>query len=534
LKRHNNNDVDRNPSVFFTYLSRELAKRRKQTLLISSGLAVAIALVMVVAGMASGIRSAQSEALSGLYGIGTDITVTKAETFIPGQFGGQRFAFGANGGTTSGKTQTFNRSRLEVQRGSATLTAAEVAKVNATSGVSAAVATLKLNDTTFNGTLPTFSQNSAPGSTTGNAGGFGGGMAGGATSGGFSGGADGRGGSSFNISSFSVEGISAGTTKVGPMAGTKLTSGRYLSTSDASASVAVVDANYAKTNSLKVGSVVSMSTRDFRVVGIVESTSSAATTPSNVYIPITVAQEISGNSGAYTTVYVKAENSSLISGLKTSLSAALPKATVSTESDLASNVSGSLSTAANMVDQMGGWLAAFVLLAAFATSILFTTSGVNRRTREFGTLKAIGWRSRRIVGQVMGESLVTGLIGGVFGLVLGGGIIAAINAYGPTVSASVSRAGLFGGQGGPFGGGMAGGFGGSSTTGTGSGFGGGFRRMFGQQAQNTMNLALHANIELWMILAAIGFALIGGLLAGAFGGLRAAKLSPADALRSIA
>jgi len=32
--------------------------------------------------------------------------------------------------------------------------------------------------------------------------------------------------------------------------------------------------------------------------------------------------------------------------------------------------------------------------------------------REFGTLKAFGWRSSRIAGQVMAESAVTGIIGG--------------------------------------------------------------------------------------------------------------------------
>ena len=47
--------------------------------------------------------------------------------------------------------------------------------------------------------------------------------------------------------------------------------------------------------------------------------------------------------------------------------------------------------------------------------ILFTISGVSRRTREFGTLKAIGWSNGRIVRQVAGESLVNGLIGGVIG-----------------------------------------------------------------------------------------------------------------------
>src|SRR5258708_22099576 len=62
------------------------------------------------------------------------------------------------------------------------------------------------------------------------------------------------------------------------------------------------------------------------------------------------------------------------------------------------------------------WLAIAVLIAAFAMASLLTMAAVSRRVREFGTLKALGWRSRRIVGQVMGETLVIGVVGGAAGI----------------------------------------------------------------------------------------------------------------------
>jgi ABC-type antimicrobial peptide transport system permease subunit len=40
-------------------------------------------------------------------------------------------------------------------------------------------------------------------------------------------------------------------------------------------------------------------------------------------------------------------------------------------------------------------------------------------------------------------------------------------------------------------------------------------------------------VSLTLILGAIGLALLGGLVAGAAGGLRAARLRPADAIRHI-
>ena len=86
----------------------------------------------------------------------------------------------------------------------------------------------------------------------------------------------------------------------------------------------------------------------------------------------------------------------------------MPKATVTTASSLASEVTGSLTSAASLANTLGQWLAIAVLAAAFALAVLLTMSAVARRVREFGTLKALGWRSKRVVGQVMGEALTIG------------------------------------------------------------------------------------------------------------------------------
>ncbi len=86
------------------------------------------------------------------------------------------------------------------------------------------------------------------------------------------------------------------------------------------------------------------------------------------------------------------------------------------ENSLASEVTGSLSSAASLANSLGKWLAIAVLIAAFLLASLLTMSAVSRRIREFGTLKALGWKSRRIVGQVMGESIAIGIVGGVVGV----------------------------------------------------------------------------------------------------------------------
>lgn len=252
---------------------------------------------------------------------------------------------------------------------------------------------------------------------------------------------------------------------------------------------------------------------------------------SNTYIPLDTAQALADLDGKVTSIYVSAESSSAVSTIKSALQAKLTSATVSTEADLASSVSGSLSTASSLVSNLGKWLSIVVLAAAFLIAILFTISGVTRRTREFGTLKAIGWSNGRITRQVAGESLVQGLIGGVLGAAAGLIGILVVNVISPTISASASST-TGGGAGG--GGGMPGGAAtaaaGSGTTGgaPAGGFGG------GASTASTTDVVLHAPVTVEIILLAIGLAILGGLIAGALGGWRASRLRPAEALRSVA
>jgi putative ABC transport system permease protein len=159
------------------------------------------------------------------------------------------------------------------------------------------------------------------------------------------------------------------------------------------------------------------------------------------------------------------------------------------------------------------------LIAAFLIASLLTLSSVTKRTRELGTLKAIGWPQRKVVRQVTGESLAQGALGGIIGGLMGIGAAAVINAVGITLDASVAAARTGGGPGffGPGGGGPPG--------------GGGFGQ--GAVQSGTSTVSLQAPVDLGLIVLAIGLALLGGLIAGSVGGLRAARLRPADALRHI-
>ncbi|MEG8035762.1 FtsX-like permease family protein [Sphingomonas sp. LR61] len=518
--------------MFLTYLRRELTNRKKQTVIIAIGMALAIALVVIVSSIAGGVKAAQSSVLQSVYGVGTDITVTKTTTPSASGSGRPSFDFGSQSGDdsdSSGSTD-LSQSRLAVARGTSTLSAANLTTVTGTDGVKAATGVLTLENSTFSGQVQQSTDGSSTGTSSSDSSSTDSSTQQGPPSG-DSGQGGGFGGGSFNVDSFTVTGIPVSGDAVGPLTSTELTKGRTFTAKDAGKDVVVLDASYAKSESKAVGDTVDIGGTDFEVIGIVTSTGSSSTTGSNTYIPLDTAQALADLDGKVTSIYVSAESSSDVSEIKTALQQKLTTATVSTESDLASSVSGSLSTASSLVSNLGTWLSIVVLAAAFLIAILFTISGVTRRTREFGTLKAIGWSNGRITRQVAGESLVQGLIGGVLGAAAGLIGILVVNVISPTISASASST-TGGGAGG--GGGMPGGAAtaaaGSGTTGgaPAGGFGG------GASTASTTDVVLHAPVTVEVILLAIGLAILGGLIAGALGGWRASKLRPAEALRSVA
>jgi ABC-type antimicrobial peptide transport system permease subunit len=491
--------------MFFTYLRRELRRRRKAALVVASGLALGIALVIVVSSVSSGMQTAQSKVLQSLYGLGTDMTVTKAAAPATSTSQRPRFNFDAN---DNGSDKEQSSDRVLVQ-GFQTLASSTVAKVDSQKGVADSVGGLSLQVIRINGqfTRGQFQQNPDSG-----------------------GGQRGRGGAQpspqgtvkgggadFDVNNYSVYGTDVTKPALGPLTSSKITSGRTFKTSETNAKVVVADTSYAKEKKLKLGGTVTIKSVKYKIVGI--ATPDSGDAAANLYIPLQQAQTLSDSKNKVTTIYVKASDSQQISGVKSTIQKNISGTTVTTSADLADTVSGSLSTASDLASSVGKWLSIAVLVAAFLVAGLLTSSAVSRRVREFGTLKALGWKSSRVTRQVVGEAIVNGLVGGVLGIALGLAGAYVVTEISPNLQAQLGSTG--GGQGGGPGGG-GGGFGGG-------GFGGPGR----QTASKALDVVLTAPVSVNTIAVAVGLAVAGGLIAGAFGGWRASRLRPADALRRV-
>jgi ABC-type antimicrobial peptide transport system permease subunit len=483
---------------YVTYLIAELRRRKGRTILTALGLGIGVALVVTVTSLSSGLDRAQAEVLEPLTGVGTDMSVTRPIDFSPQSGGGfpqlsekeRQQLEKENGGGRLALTdlgQPGDRFSRDTFASAAQLSFpdSKVEQIGKLDGVESAAGGLTLNSIHIEGVVPDVEQGS----------------------GGFVRPAPGTGGGppdNIDGSSLSVTGVDPKNRQLGAITPAQVTSGRYFGASDARE--AVLNESYAARENVEVGDSITLGGKKFTVVGLVETPVGGQA--SDVYVKLAQLQALADREGRVNTVYVRATSSDEVAAVATEIESTLDGASVTTAEDLAERVSGTLVDAKNIAGKLGTALAIVALLSAFLIASLLTLSSVSKRIRELGTLKALGWSQRLVVRQVTGEALVQGLLGGAIGVVLGIAGAMLIGAVAPALEATVGAAE----DGGP--------------------------RFFGPFGQGAVDsqataVALSAPVSLGLVLAAVALALLGGLIAGAVGGLRAARLRPAEALRHV-
>jgi putative ABC transport system permease protein len=482
---------------YVTYLLAELRRRSGRTILTALGLGLGVAVVVTVTSLSAGLDKAQAEVLEPLTGVGTDMSVTRPIDLSPSPDGGfpqlseeeREQLQKENGGGHLGLTdlgEPGERFSRETFASAAQLSfpASKVEEIRKLDGVESAAGGLTLDSIHIEGIVPD-------------------------VDGGFARPIPGQGGGppdNIDASALSVSGVDRKNEELGAITPGQVTSGRYFGSSDARE--AILNESYASRENLELGETISLGGKKFTVVGVAETPLGGQS--SDVYVKLGQLQALSGRAGRVNTVYVRATSADEVASVAADIERTVDGASVTTAEDLAERVSGTLVDAKNLAGSLGTALALVGLLSAFLIASLLTLSSVTKRIRELGTLKALGWSQRLVVRQVTGEALVQGLLGGAIGVVLGVAAAELIGALAPTLEATVSSdEGGFGPRfsGGPFGQGSLG--------------------------RESTDVALGAPVSLGLVLAAVGLALLGGLIAGAVGGLRAARLRPAEALRHV-
>lgn len=302
---------------------------------------------------------------------------------------------------------------------------------------------------------------------------------------------------------YTAAGVDPAKPGLGLITPAQLTSGRFFRPA-ASAEV-IVGEGYARRKGLTAGSTLALEGTSYDVVGLARPPLGGQS--ADIYLPLAELQRLAGRPDRVNTLLVRADSAADVAQLSRSIERTFPGASVTSAQDLAQSISGSLVSASTLADRLGAALAGVAILAAVLIAVLLTLSSVAKRIRELGTLGALGWSKAVIIRQVVGESIAQGALGGAVGAAIGVGAAAAIDAAAPTLHAAASQ------QAGPL----------SASFGLG--------RVLSDTASEAITLS--APVQATTVLLAVALALIGGLLAGAAGAVRASRLQPADALREL-
>lgn len=162
-----------------------------------------------------------------------------------------------------------------------------------------------------------------------------------------------------------------------------------------------------------VGDTITIAEHDFRVVGIYQTGN--IWQDSGAYAPLATVQTIGGRENVVTVVYVTIAAGETREAVAKRIEAANPQLAVIM--DVADY--GEVDQGMNLIDAAN---LAISLLAVGIGAIGVTNTmvmAVFERTREIGILRAVGWRNRRVIAMVIGESLLLCLIAALVGTLLG-------------------------------------------------------------------------------------------------------------------
>ena len=307
--------------------------------------------------------------------------------------------------------------------------------------------------------------------------------------------------------SFTVAGVDTSKSDIGLILPNQIIEGKFF---DTGTNEIIVNKSYADKNSKKVGDKITLNKQELNIIGIADP--KLYTNTADFYLPLVDLQKLSGKGNRINILLVKSTNAKNVSDTSASLASLFTGASITNAQDTAKQVSGSLVSAANLTNKFIGIVSVIIVLATFVIVSLLTLLSVNKRIREIGTLKAIGWSNGLIVRQILMENIVLGLLGAALGIGLGILAIAILNHYNLSLQATIASTDL--------------------GTNLMKRFGSG-----GQQATQTAGITTAIQLQVaysWAILAlGAAVAFLGSIFAGTLASIKSSRMKPQEALRNL-
>src|SRR4030042_232859 len=229
------------------------------------------------------------------------------------------------------------------------------------------------------------------------------------------------------VPDYVIEGISLTSELVGnhPVLPTNIIAGRNLQAGDGG--VVLLSENNTAFFDSEVGDTIEILDESFEVIGVYGS--SGIEDATTLYMNLSDAQALTSNTGYITTITVFAENSNEVTEVASAISTLHPELSVTTGQQrleqlesLQEKYETALSSAEATLAQTQSVAFQEIIVAVAATSliVLFVMLyPVRERTKEIGTLKAIGFSNLPVMSQFMLEGIMLSLIAGVVGIAIG-------------------------------------------------------------------------------------------------------------------
>lgn len=162
-----------------------------------------------------------------------------------------------------------------------------------------------------------------------------------------------------------------------------------------------------------VGDTVNLFGKDFTITGIFETGNFM--TDAGVFMSLTTLQNLTSNKNTVSTIAVKINQDANTTEVSKSIETSYPNELSTTSAEaIASRMNNALST----IDA-ATWAISLLAIIIGGVGVINTMiMSVFERTREIGVLKAVGWKERRILGMILGESVVLTLIAAVVGTIV--------------------------------------------------------------------------------------------------------------------
>ena len=183
-----------------------------------------------------------------------------------------------------------------------------------------------------------------------------------------------------------------------------------------SSNAVILGSEAAKKYNVTVGDTFKVNDNKFKVIGVMSKVGSGwpLTIDSSMVMSLSHAQDISDRPDLISTVIIKPKAQYSAQDAENNLQDAYPKYSIYSENDTQKTIDNNLS----QIKIFMNMISLFIFIVSMILIMNVMMMSVKEKTREIGTMRAIGTKRRSIMALIIYESLILSFIGGVIGILL--------------------------------------------------------------------------------------------------------------------